>query len=125
MVRGIGPIAELGATSRRQTGRDARPTNRAFLIANTRSLDEFPVHPQASIHPGQSFPPPPPRHFTHPFYLLPFSPPRHIYCEEFRFPSVVFPPARPFADWRRISDNITDAGVASVHTRESRNRETM
>lgn len=47
----------------------------------------------------------------------PFLPPRHIYCEEFRFPSVVFPPARPFADWWRISDNITDAGVASVHTR--------
>lgn len=72
MAREGGPIAGLGATSRRQTGHDARPTNRAFLIANTRSLGEFPVHPRANMHPGR---PPPPA---------------AIYCGEFRFPSVVF-----------------------------------
>lgn len=69
-----GPIAELGATSRRQTGHDARPANRTFLIANTGSLGEFPVHPRASIHPG---------------------PPRPFIAENLGFPFVVFP-----ADWR-------------------------
>lgn len=88
---GLDRLRNLAQLRAEQTGRDARPTNRAFLIANTRSLDEFPVHPQASIHPDRSsllpslLPSLPPS-----LPSSPFLPSRAIYCEEFRFPFPLF-----------------------------------
>jgi len=76
-----------------------RASDQAFLIANTRSPGEFPVHPRVCI----------PFRPTSPAPLLPSSPrpPPPFIAWNLGFPFVVFPPlARPFADWRRISNNL-------------------